>query len=218
MSPSDSKKRRCLRDSIRDAIVTRILDGSYPPNTHLKELALAAEFKVSQTPVREALRELEILGMVTTKQFCGTKVRPLELTDLYEAYELRAVIEQRAAQLATPCNPQALELLGVEVDRMQISARTQDSEGYAAAAFAFHRLLVEQSGNRLFLWTWDCQHWEVRTRVSTHLVVQAGRRLSHFADRHAQILQLLRQGNGQQAGSLVRETIESLFQGAFVPA
>jgi len=57
MSASGEGPRACRRNRIRNAVVARILDGTYPPGTRLKELALAAEFGVSQAPVREALRE-----------------------------------------------------------------------------------------------------------------------------------------------------------------
>jgi len=51
-------RHSCMRNKIRDVIVERILDGTYPAGMRLKELVLAAEFDVSQTPLREALREL----------------------------------------------------------------------------------------------------------------------------------------------------------------
>ena len=68
-------KRTCMRDHIRDVLVARILDGSYPAGTQLKELSLAREFNVSQAPIREALRELEGSGLVTCERYRGTRVR-----------------------------------------------------------------------------------------------------------------------------------------------
>jgi len=57
MSEGVVLKRTCMRDRIRDVLVARILDGTYAAGTQLKELSLAREFNVSQTPIREALRE-----------------------------------------------------------------------------------------------------------------------------------------------------------------
>jgi DNA-binding GntR family transcriptional regulator len=59
-------KRVCMRDRIRDVLVARILDGTYAAGLQLKELSLAREFNVSQAPIREALRELEGTGLVTS--------------------------------------------------------------------------------------------------------------------------------------------------------
>ena len=56
-----------MRDRIRDVLVARILDGTYPAGMQLKELTLAREFNVSQAPIREALRELEGSGLVTIR-------------------------------------------------------------------------------------------------------------------------------------------------------
>jgi len=100
-------QRSCMRDKIRDVIVTRILDGSYAAGERLIELSLAREFNVSQAPVREALRELEALGLVQSERYRGTRVRKADTRELMEAYEMRAVLEERAAQLAVPCPPQA---------------------------------------------------------------------------------------------------------------
>ena len=87
--------RPCRRNKIRNTVVARILDGTYPPGTRLKELALASEFGVSQAPVREALRELEASGLAVSEPFRGTRVLGADAADLGEAYELKAVIEER---------------------------------------------------------------------------------------------------------------------------
>ena len=74
-----------MRDRIRDVLVGRILDGTYPAGTQLKELILAREFNVSQTPIREALRELEGSGLVTSERFRGTRVRGADWAEMRES-------------------------------------------------------------------------------------------------------------------------------------
>src|SRR5262249_3032424 len=103
-----SVKRLCMRDHIRDVLVARILDGTYPPGTQLKELSLAREFNVSQAPIREALRELEGSGLVTSERYRGTRVRGADSAEMLETYELRATLEVRAVELAIPCSPDVL--------------------------------------------------------------------------------------------------------------
>jgi DNA-binding GntR family transcriptional regulator len=200
--------RCCRRDRIRDAIVSRILAGHYPPGTRLTELALAAEFGVSQAPVREALRELATLGLVVTKPFCGTRVQSADAADLREAYELRAVIEERSAQLAVPCAPETLAALAAEVDRMSEAAGRRDSEGYAQAALTFHRRIVSLSGNRLFLCSWENQLWDVRSRIASHRAVDD---LTAYAAAHDAVVQALGRGDGHQAGQLLRQMMERLL-------
>src|ERR1700739_3334012 len=101
-------KRTCMRDRIRDVLVSRILDGSYPAGTQLKELSLAREFNVSQTPIREALRELEGSGLVSSERFRGTRVRGADFAEMRESYERRTMLEVRSARLAAPYSEELL--------------------------------------------------------------------------------------------------------------
>src|SRR3954453_6284024 len=95
-------KRTCMRDRIRDVLVARILDGTYPAGLQLKELTLAREFNVSQAPIREARRELEGSGLVTSERYRGTHVRGADLDEMRQSYELRATLEVRAVELGVP--------------------------------------------------------------------------------------------------------------------
>src|SRR5579863_10620428 len=101
MSESASNGK-CTRRRIRDVLVARILDGTYPAGTRLKELSLAREFNVSQAPIREALRELEGSGLVTNERFRGTRVRGADYAEMRESYELRTMLEVRSVRLAAP--------------------------------------------------------------------------------------------------------------------
>ena len=192
--------RVCTRDRLRDEIVRRILDGRYPPNMHLKEMALAKEFGTSQAPVREALRDLEALGLVESRRYCGTRVRCANAVDLKEAYELRAVIECRAAQLAVPCDPSDLEILTAQVEAMDRAAQRRDAEAYALAALTFHHRIVAMSGNLHFVKAFEAMHWGVRARINIYRQVDA---LAKHVEDHARVLDYLSQGDGDKAGALL---------------
>src|SRR5215510_7128928 len=69
--------RRVLREEIREQLIDDILSGRLPPGTRIVETRLAQEFGVSQAPVREALRDLELFGFVTSSPFRGTQVREI---------------------------------------------------------------------------------------------------------------------------------------------
>src|SRR5262245_30814333 len=135
-------KRICMRDRIRDALVARILDGTYPAGTQLKELSLAREFNVSQAPIREALRELEGSGLVTSERYRGTHVRGADLEEMRESYELRATIEVRSVELGIPVPEEVLGYLEGQLEEMNaavgMSAGSNDSERYIDAALRFH--------------------------------------------------------------------------------
>ena len=199
--------RTCMRDEIRDAIVARILDGSYPPETHLKEMALAHEFNVSQAPVREALRELEALGLVESERYCGTRVRGIDLNELREAYELRAEIEDASARRAVPVVKDDLDRLEQDLKLMRKYHREQNLDAYRESAINFHRHIVQISGNRLYMRAWENMAWDIRARIA---VQRIGLTSEYDEDRN-NIVAALRKGEGKQAGKLLRGIMEKLL-------
>jgi DNA-binding GntR family transcriptional regulator len=205
--------RTCRRDRLRDAIVERILVGTYPAGMRLKELALAAEFRVSQAPVREALRELEAFGLVQSERYRGARVRAADMQELREAYELRALIEDRAAQLAAPCPPAVVDFLSrmFEIMKRTLGVNENDEREHAAAATAFHRAIVVASGNATFLRTWDALHWEIRTRVALRQLRDRKANVKMFMDMHAQVLRHLKDGDGVTAGRVLRDMMERVL-------
>lgn len=185
-------KRTCMRDHIRDALATRILDGTYPTGMQLKELALASEFDVSQAPVREALRELESSGLVTSERFRGTRVRSVAMDEMRESYELRAVLELHALRSAAPYQPALLTKLQQCFVEMDKAVKAEEPEGYVDATLRFHRHLVECCGNRALLTMWDSLIWNVRGRIAVQLLSRTGRSLRPFVNLHRAILTRLR--------------------------
>jgi len=105
-----------LADEIAFRIQAAILDGEYPPGTHLQQDELCARFGVSRTPVREALRKLQATNLVDLVPNRGATVRIPSRKELVEVYALRAELEGFACQLAAPTvGPDALD----ELDRAQ---------------------------------------------------------------------------------------------------
>src|SRR5215212_1684620 len=92
--------RRVLREEIREQLIDDILTGRLPPGTRIIETRLAQEFGVSQAPVREALRDLELFGFVISSPFRGTQVREISTEDLVDIYPIRAALEGIAARSA----------------------------------------------------------------------------------------------------------------------
>jgi DNA-binding GntR family transcriptional regulator len=185
-------KRVCMRDHIRDVLVARILDGTYPAGTQLKELYLAREFDVSQAPIREALRELEGSGLVSSERFRGTRVRGADFKEMRESYELRTMLEMRSVALAAPYSPELLADLGGFLREMDAAVRIDDSEAYIDNALRFHRRLVESSGNRTFLSVWDSLLWDIRGRIALRRLAEMGNSLRSLVTMHKTLLGRLR--------------------------
>jgi DNA-binding GntR family transcriptional regulator len=185
-------KKVCMRDRIRDTLVGRILDGTYPAGTQLKELYLAREFDVSQAPIREALRELEGSGLVSSERFRGTRVRGADFAEMRESYELRIMLETRSVVLAAPYGPQLLADLSEYLRSMDAAVKADDSECYIDNSLRFHRRLVDSSGNRTFLAVWDSLLWDIRGRIALRRLADQGKSLKPFVSLHRALLGRLR--------------------------
>jgi DNA-binding GntR family transcriptional regulator len=209
-------KRTCMRDRIRDVLVSRILDGKYAAGTQLKELSLAREFNVSQTPIREALRELEGSGLVTSERFRGTRVRGADSAEMRESYELRTMLEVRSVRLAAPYTPELLADFEVYLTDMESAVEANDSERYIDSALAFHRRLVEGSGNRTFLSVWDSLLWDIRGRIALRKLAEQGRSLGSLAGLHRVLLTHLRAQDAEGAAEQISAILERV-SGAFGP-
>jgi DNA-binding GntR family transcriptional regulator len=209
-------KRTCMRDRIRDVLVARILDGTYPAGMQLKELTLAREFNVSQAPIREALRELEGSGLVTSERYRGTHVRGADLDEMRESYELRATLEVRAVELGVPIAPEVLGYLEGQLDEMSAAVTQNDSERYIDAALRFHRRLIEASGNRVFVTVWDSLHFDVRGRIALRRIVERGQELAPLIALHRTLIEKARARDIPAAVELVR-TIFGHVARAFSP-
>ena len=192
-------KRLCMRDRIRDVLVERILDGTYPAGLQLKELLLAREFNVSQAPIREALRELEGTGLVTSERYRGTHVRGADSVEMRESYELRLMMEVRSIERGLPLSPEMAEKLQACIANMADAVSRSDSEQYIDWALNFHRSLVEMGGNGIFLKLWDSLHWDVRGRIALRRLAATGTGLGAVVALHVRVLQALRDGDAGRA-------------------
>jgi DNA-binding GntR family transcriptional regulator len=201
--------RSCMRDRIRDVLVARILDGTYPAGMRLKELTLAREFGVSQAPIREALRELEGSGLVESERYRGTRVRGADYRQIRESYELRGLMEERALQLAAPFSRKLAEELAARAKSMASAIEERDPERYIDQALAYHRRLIEASGNQTFLAVWDFLHWNVRGRVVLRRIAHPdGQGLKPFLDLHRALTARIRAGDVAGAIEKVRAILQ----------
>jgi DNA-binding GntR family transcriptional regulator len=210
-------KRVCMRDRIRDVLVARIMDGTYPSGLQLKELLLAREFNVSQAPIREALRELEGSGLVTSERYRGTRVRGADSVEMRESYELRLMMEIRSLERSVPLTAAMIEKLQTCVNGMTDAVARGDSEQYIDWALRFHRGIVEVSGNGTFLKLWDSLHWDVRGRITLRRLAARGAGLSALVAMHMDLMDSLRAGNRSAAVEQLT-TILQTVAGAFEPA
>lgn len=100
LSPIRLDSYQPLREVVCETLREAIRDGILEPGERLMEIQIAEELGVSRTPVREAIRKLELEGYVIMLPRRGTYVANLSIKDINEVYEIRASIDALAAGLA----------------------------------------------------------------------------------------------------------------------
>ncbi len=210
--PDPLVQRTCMRDRIRDTLVARILDGHYAPGTQLKELALAEEFNVSQAPIREALRELEGSGLVTSERYRGTHVRGADAEELRQSYEMRQTLEIRAVELAVPVSVTVQARMDEELATMHTAVAEGDVERYIDAALALHLHLIEASGNRVFVKVWESLHFEIRGRIVLRRMAERGDGLGTLLRLHRDLVEHVRAADVARAVPVLRELFAGIVE------
>jgi DNA-binding GntR family transcriptional regulator len=130
-------KARVVRGVVHD-----LLKGRWSGGDRLTEVEAAERFKVSRTPVREALLELASMGMVELRRNCGAIFRPFGPEELRDLYAVRSLLEVEAARLAATRMPvEMVESLKVKFEKLRRERRPDtgwrlDLELHAAIAAA----------------------------------------------------------------------------------
>lgn len=143
-------------DGLRRAIVA----GELRPGQRVLQEEIADGLGVSIAPVREALRALEQEGQVVYRPRRGYFVTELRAADLEEIYELRQVLEERAARRALPTLDQdALERIVMAAKECQAAVEAEDVAAELAANRRFHFAILDAPGQvhamRLIQLLWD---------------------------------------------------------------
>ena len=137
-----------LSATVRRLVLDRIIRGHYPPGERIVEFKLAKELGLSQSPVREGLRELAAVGIVTIHPRRGARVRLPSAKELVDVSLVRAEIDALAARLAAACISDAtLEALDGLIEEMLTRLQAGDFSGVTEADVRFHHLIAEASEN-----------------------------------------------------------------------
>lgn len=203
--PARTVSRSMLREQIREVLLERILEGDYAPGERIVESQVAHEFDISHAPVREALRELEILKMVVSEPFRGARVREVTSQELAEIYPVRAAIEEVAARAAARAFGGDVAPLEAELAAMLAAADDGDLHELLRHDVQFHRLIVEASGNRRLLEMWSSLQVDARTMITAH---RTGLDAAEVARLHEPVVEALRRRDGETAGTEIRRHVE----------
>ncbi len=196
--------RTVLREQVKDILLERILRGELEPGERLVETRLARELGTSQAPVREALRDLELLRLVESEPFRGARVRAVDDARLLPVFPVRAVLEELAACEAARDEDRDLGPLDHELEAMREAAAAADWHTQIVHDLAFHRTIVEMAGNEPLLQSWLILGVEVSTAFATYQTFWDQTELAEF---HLPILEAIRAGDARRAGAEARKHV-----------
>lgn len=195
-----------LRGRVFNKLREDILAGKYHENEELKENTIGLELGVSRTPVREALRQLELEGLVTMIPNKGAYVTGITSKDIHDIYIIRSYLEGLCAKWACENITEAqIEALDEVLYLSDFHARRSHYEQLVELDNKFHDLIYKASGSKILNHVLsDFHHYVERIRKITLAVPT---RASQSSKEHADILDAIRKRDGGLAEALAHEHI-----------
>ena len=180
-----------------------ILKGELSAGEKLTEQEVALRLGVSRSPVREAFRALEDLGLVQIEKNRGAFVRKIDLNEAVEIHDVYSVLEELAARTAAGrlSATQIAELKSL-VESMDVASEAEDRDRFYSLNLSFHQLLVEGSGNRRLLSVYNRLLNELHLFRRFGLMQRGEMQLSN-RDHH-QILDRIAAGDSNGAAEAMR--------------
>lgn len=137
-----------LRDVVFNTLRQKILTGELKPGERLMEIHLADQLGVSRTPIREAIRKLELEGLVTMIPRRGAEVAQITEKNLRDVLEVRRALDALAVELACERITQdELNELKLACDHFEAETKKKNANQVARADVALHDIILKASGN-----------------------------------------------------------------------
>lgn len=193
-----------IRDSVREAIRTLVIDGELRPGERLVERRLAHRLGVSRVPVREALRQLVHDGLAEERPTRGMVVRQLDDDAVEELFEVRAALEEiLCRRVVDRATEEGFDRLDAAVGRTDAALAGGDERFAVHSNAEFHEVLLELAGSPVLTAVMAPVAGRMRWLLSQH-EDPASMNADHAAIAHA-----LRQRDLASATRLCREHLVS---------
>lgn len=187
-----------LRDVVFHTLRQAILRGELKPGERLMEIHLAQKLGVSRTPVREAIRKLELEGLVRMIPRKGAVVAEITISDLEDVLEVRMALEELAVKLACRMlTPEQIEQIGALADEFEQTLYGEDVGACAQADMRFHEAIYEATGNGRLVQILN----NLREQMYRYRMEYLKDRDAHqqLVQEHAEILEALAAGDVDRA-------------------
>lgn len=194
-----------LREIVLEALREAIISGVLEPGERLMEIQLAEEMGVSRTPVREAIRKLELEGFVIMIPRKGAYVAGVSHKDVKDVFEIRAALEGLAAGLA------AEKVTEEEIEQMERALHYEQEpktvEEMVESDTDFHALLYKASRNERLIQILANLREQIQRFRTTSLAVPG--RVKNAIQEHRAMVDAIARHDVEEAQRLATEHIES---------
>ncbi len=137
-----------LRDVVFNTLRQAILTGELKPGERLMEIHLANKLGVSRTPIREAIRKLELEGLVTMIPRRGAEVAQITEKSMNDVLEVRRAMDVLCVELACErISEEELSQLKLACEHFEKMVKTQDVKKIAQADVELHNIILQATGN-----------------------------------------------------------------------
>lgn len=208
-------KKESLKYKAYNAIKSKILNCEYMPNSFLNEDLLCEEFKVSRTPIRDALSRLEQENLIKILPKKGFFVAPLSIGEINLTFETRRLLETYS--IRNYCNnlhSETLDSLYENIKKAKYSIENNNYDELYELDDEFHRTILEQCKNYYLLDTYSKVH-----NQNCRLRILSGKyddqRLYSTIDEHMEILNYLAVGDVESAELAMKNHLDNAKNSSF---
>lgn len=205
--PNELTDKYSLRGRVFVKIREDILKGRYRQNEAIKETQISKELDVSRTPVREALRQLELEGLVTIIPNKGAIVTGITSKDIYDIYIIRSLIEGLSARWATKnITKEQIETLEEILYLSEFHLQKGHMEQLYELDNKFHETLYDICNSKILKHVLsDFHHYVQRVRKES---LSSNERARKSIMEHKAILEAIKQGDYEKVELLTNEHIK----------
>lgn len=204
----DDSRAGSLRSRVFSQLQNDILNGYYEPGESLIETKLSEELGVSRTPIREALRQLELEGLVQSIPNKGVIVKGITSQDIQDIYTIRMLIEGLAARWAAEkITDEELQELKDTVDLEEFYTVRNDYSHLLQSDTKFHDIIFKASKSKPLMHTLSTFHHYVQ-KARKMSMSSPGRAMKVLGE-HKAILQAIIDKDAQKAERLTTEHVSN---------
>ncbi|MGC5172503.1 GntR family transcriptional regulator [Micromonospora sp. DT81.3] len=197
-------QRNTLRMQAIEALRRAITTGELPPGSHVSEIEMSQRLGISRGTLREAMRTLQIEGLLTEGSRGRLLVRLMDDDELRDLFRVRAALEALAARTLSESveRDHAVQLLTASANRMR-AAESESLDARMRADLDFHRTMCLLTGNETLLRAWSALEGSILMSITRSGIDRAVRNMD--VPRHLEIVDAIATGDPDHAAATVEE-------------